>query len=309
MDEHDTNDEQAPEQNGAPPPKPPIAPSADVSQRQPAASDAPASEQDDYEAANKETADYSHVLSVVGEPKPRKSRHWFVVILLLLLIGGGAADWWFFIRQKPAPPQTQTTQGQQQASNSDANQAPATKKYDSSEFDLTFSYPETWKVDDTQPGRLKVVSPALQLTDATGQQQTGQVVVNLQKKDAADLGAFKQGDAIAVLNSKKVSYTQPTSTQRKATYISYLQYAATTTRGALDSMYVTGDYGYKYGQLIPQADIVQADPLITVTFFKCADEKCANKTKPTPMSLQSSSWQADPTAKQLMTMLQSLQVK
>lgn len=302
MDGRDANDEHAPELT--PVEKPRVAPSADALQGQ-SAPESQSDEEQDYAVANKETADYSHVLSVVGEPKPRKSRHWFLVIIVLLLVGGGAADWWFFIRQKPAPAKPTAARSQQAPSQDQSTTG--TKHYDSSDFDLAFDYPEKWPVSDKGDGKLTVTSPAMQLTDATGQPQTGEVVVGIQKKDAADFSAFKQGSAVAVLDSQKVNYTKPTSTQRKSTYISYLQYAATATHGALDSVYITGDFGYKYGQNIPESDLLKLDPLITVRFYACTGAKCSGK--PTPLSIQSSSWPKDATAKQLMTMLQSLQVR
>jgi hypothetical protein len=106
-----------------------------------------------------------------------------------------------------------------------------------------------------------------------------------------------------VLDSDKVAYTKPTQNQRANTYLSYLQYAATTTNGALDSIYITGDNGYKKGQDVPQADIIGVDPLVTISFVSCADTACAS---PKPLSITASSWQASALAKTAKAMLQSL---
>jgi hypothetical protein len=265
----------------------------------------PTNEEQDYVAAGKSTEeDFSQFIPPIGkQPKRHGKRALIFWIILLLLAAGGAVDWWLLKHpdtKKPA--QAPTTQSKPKSATTSA-----TKHYESTGFDLAFDYPENWTVTDSGDGKLKVSSPAMQLTDATGQAQNGQIVLNIQNKDSADLGAFKTGSAVAVLDSEKIDYTKPSTTQRKSTYISYLQYANTTTMGALDSIYVTGDFGYQRKQTIPETDILKVDPLIAVMFLKCADQKCSGK--PTEMSVQSTTWNADANAKLVMNTLKSLEVK
>jgi hypothetical protein len=116
---------------------------------------------------------------------------------------------------------------------------------------------------------------------------------------------FDAGNAVAVRDSEKVSYTKPTPSQRAQTYLSFVQYAATTTHGALDGIYITGNVGYKKTQPIPKTDVAARDPIVGITFVKCANDACSGAV-PTPLSIKASEWDNNSFKAPIKTMLTSL---
>jgi len=216
-----------------------------------------------------------------------------------LLLLGGAAYWKFGMsKSKPAPSKTTTKQSQQTPS---APKSEPTKQYTSTNFNLSFSYPETWTVTDTGNGQLTVVSPATALSGADGQTMTGQITMTIRAKGQG-LTAFDKGNGTAVMDSQKVSYSNPTSSQRAQTYLTYVQYPATKAAGALDAVFITGDFGYKKDQAVPQVDLAQIDPLVMVTFAKCTDNACSASA---PTNIAGVSWTGT-TSSATETMLKSL---
>jgi cytoskeletal protein RodZ len=146
-----------------------------------------------------------------------------IIIALLIIIIVSGAVYWFFIKAKPVakktPSKTSSSQSQKPASTPKASQSTSngqidssTKHYDSSSFKLGFDYPADWTVSDPGAGILTVTSPALQLTDTSGQSVTGQVVMTIRDKNQL-LPEFDKGSAAAVLKSVQITYTKPTGTQ------------------------------------------------------------------------------------------------
>ncbi|HEY1835716.1 MAG TPA: PsbP-related protein [Candidatus Saccharimonadales bacterium] len=268
------------------------------------ANQVPEHEADDYEAASHSTADYAKFM-----PELRPKKKWprvvgWTLLGIVILAALGAGGYWLANR-KPAP---KPAQSQQNANSQTSNKiTTTTKPYTSNDLNLSFNYPENWTVADTGNGKLTVTSPAMQLTDASGQTQTGKVVMTIQNENSADFSAFKAGNAVAVMTSEKVAYTNPASDQRADTYISFLQYAATTTNGALDGVYITGNAGYQKGQAIPEVDIAKVDPVVTVTFAKCANASCTGNA--TPLSVSSEMWSNSGFSAPIETMLKSLAIQ
>ena len=75
----------------------------------------------------------------------------------------------------------------------------------------------------------------------------------------------------------------------------------------LNALFVTGDNGYQVGQAIPLADVVKGNPLISVTFLTCASDDCSTGT-PTPLTLQTSSWQSASFSAQVVKLLELIQL-
>jgi hypothetical protein len=234
------------------------------------------------------------------KPKKHTGRKVFIILLIIVVLAAaGAAAYLLFIKPKPVA-KAPATPSNTAAANSTA--AVTTKHYDSTNFSLGIDYPSTWIVADADGVKLTVKSPLENLPAASGTTQSGEIVMTIQNKQTS-LPDFAKGSATAVLNSDNVAYTKPTTNQRANTNLSYLQYAATTTAGALDGIYITGNNGYQKGQDVPQVDITGVDPLVTVTFVSCTDSSCA---APKPLSLEAASWQKNALAAPVKAMLQSL---
>jgi hypothetical protein len=232
--------------------------------------------------------------------KKQRNPIWnYLIILLIIAVLAGTA-YLLFLKPKPAADkQAPAPQAQ-----SNGQFSAKTTHYDSANFTLGFDYPQNWTLTDTAgSGRLSVVSPAVSLKDANGQQVTGQIIMSIRDK-TQKLTEFDKGNANATQDSEKIAYTNPTQTQRGSTYISFLQYASSST--GLDGIYVTGDSGYQKGQDIPLIDISKVDPVISITFLKCADSKCSGSG--TPLSIDKSVWADASFSGSLKKMLQSLSI-
>lgn len=246
-----------------------------------------------------------HYLRQIVPPKKPSKAKWVVLVLAILVVGvGGYWGYNKFLAKEAAPTTVQKTTIPDKTTTPTA--AAATKTYESTAMGLTFAYPETWTVNEATGNKVITASSPLQdLKTADGQTTKGKIVLTIAPK-GQNLTAFASGDAVAVRDSAKTSYSNPNSTQRAATYLSFLQYNSTTTKGALDAVAVTGDYGYQKFQTIPKTDIATIDPLLMITFIKCSDEKCANAT---PLSIPATMWDTTTFSKPLATMLTSLHIQ
>ncbi len=276
-------------------------------------------EQDIFEAASHATdsTEYSQYMPL---RKPKKKWPKVVGLVLLGLIvlaavgAGGFVLAKHFSSSKPAAQtnskakqqNTQASSGSQPQTQPQTQATTTTKQYTSTNLKLSFSYPDKWVVVDSGGGKLTVTSPSTQLTGADGQTQTGEIIMQVENQASADMSAFKTGSAVAVLPSQKIAYSNPTGTQRANTYLSFLQYAATTTHGALDGVYITGNLGYTKGQTIPESDVAKVDPLVRVVFVKCSDTKCSSTT---PLSISSDAWNDSSFNGPIVTMLKSLAIQ
>lgn len=295
MQHMDGNKIGGPVEPGTPNPHPPQQPHTDT-------------EQDDLEEAAAESN--IDITQFMPQLKPKRTwlrvLGWVILILIILgLVGGGA--YYYMHHKKAAAPATSSQQSGTSNNTQQAAPKVPTKQYTSSNFNLSFNYPQDWVVTDTGGGKLTVTSSTMQLTDASGQSQKGIVVMTIQNENAADFSMFKTGSAVAVLNSQKIAYSNPTPTQRANTYISFLQYAATTTHGGLDSINVTGDLGYQKDQTIPETDIQKVSPVITVTFLQCASDACAGTPK--AMTISSTMWNSQSFSAPITTMIESLSLQ
>jgi len=263
-------------------------------------------EQEASDALRAEHLDYMrHVTSTNAKPK----RIWLrVLIVVTLIVAVVLAVYLVFFpnifesKKKVSAPTVKTTQT---TPTQNANAPIKTKHYDSTNFGLGFDYPQDWTVADVT-GKLTVTSPAMQLATTANETITGQVIVTIQPKQAT-LDVFKQGNATAVIDSQKITYTKPTASQRAQTYLSFLNYASSADTG-IDGVYVTGDYGYQKDQAIPQVDIAKVDPLIMVTFVKCSSSACNGPT--TAATLAPTAWSDTAVlTKDVLTTLTSLAVQ
>ncbi len=239
----------------------------------------------------------------------RQLLRFFGWLLLIVVLTSGAAAGVWFLWLKEEKPIISTNNSQQ--NKMDAPSPPSAKTvdpvdtYSSSRLFLLFDHPKNWKV--SEDNKIMAVSPPTKLKTAGGLTQTGEIVLTIRSAQTS-LPDFKAGNPTAVIESEKINYARPTQAQRAATYISFLSYAGAVSKG-LDGVYVSGDNGYLADQLVPMADIIKANPLITVTFQSCPEVTCAANSARTPLTIATSSWKDDKLAKPIKAMLQSLVVE
>ncbi|HEY5667565.1 MAG TPA: hypothetical protein VIR03_00205, partial [Candidatus Saccharimonadales bacterium] len=181
-----------------------------------------------------------------------------------------------------------------------------TKNHSSPDFNLSFDYPADWTVIDTLgSGVITARSPALQLKDAQSRNFTGQIVLTMRSKQLP-LPEFDKGNAAAIRVSEKIAYSKPGASQRGSTYISFLNYASSAEL-TLDGIYITGDVGYQKSQAIPRADIVPIDPVVSISFVKCASGSC--NTEGTAIGIAPAMWDDAAFSGPLKKVLQSLVIR
>lgn len=229
-----------------------------------------------------------------------------IIFILLVLILAAAAVYWFGFKENKQAANSSASSNKQSSGQAASSASQSTTHYDSPNFNLSFDYPSTWKVKDEGGGELTVTSPPMSMTDSLNQSTTGKIVMTIRSK-ARPLTEFGDGNAIAIRQSDKITYTKPTSTQRHNTYISFVNYANGTDATGMDGVYVTGDYGYKANQDVLKTDFAKVDPRISITFQECNTAKCAGKT--TPLTINASSWDNSDFSDPLLAMLESLAIE
>lgn len=251
----------------------------------------------------------AYLQGLMPKKKPRRwpKRLAWALAILLVIAGGAAAGWWFVLRDgKSGDSQTsqaaggnavQSAQPDQAGQDNSPDKAVVTKQYESSNFGLALEYPQSWTLSDATTG-LTITSPSMQLPAAAGGKQTGKIIFSIQSKSTA-LTGFGKGNATAVQDSEKISYKQPSQTQRAQTYVSFLSYAG-ASHGGLDAIYVTGDNGYQKDQAIPEVDVAKGDPHIMVGF---------QDDKGQPLTVTAEAWQSATIKTPVKTILTSIVVQ
>lgn len=226
-----------------------------------------------------------------------------VLVVVAALVVGGL---WFLKHHKSSKPVAapKATSTSSQANPSGIAIATKTTHYDSTNYALGVDYPTDWTVNDTAGSKLAITSPALQLQDSNKQTFAGQIVFTVQSRQTS-LPLFAPGHAVAAMASQKLTYKSPTPNQRAQTYLTYVNYSGGSS--TIDALYITGDNGYTVTQGIPEGDMTKDDPLVSISFLKCADTAC--KTPGTATSISAGDWQNSSLSKPLISLLQSLVIE
>lgn len=257
---------------------------------------------DDYKAASKdahESVDYKQYMPKLKSE--RKALHRLgkaIAVLLVVAILGLAA---YYIGSKYNAPTTKTSKKTSTTAKT-AVKAP-TQTYTSNYQNLTFVYPNDWKVSETTD-TITATSPVMQLTSYARQTVTGQVVFRVRAHGAA-LNEFNAGSAMAAIDSQIIAYASPAAGQRGSTYISFLNYAD-SKGGGIDGIYITGNAGYKTGQYVPKTDVQAIDPVISITFDKCSNKTCDGSVS--PLTIAANSWSSKQFSNPLLAILESLTI-
>ncbi len=201
----------------------------------------------------------------------------------------------------PAPTKQQTSTPSTSPATQPTPNIPSTS-YTSVNFSTTFNYPSSWTIVDSGSAPLSVTSPTMQLKAANGSSVLGQVVLTLANKGTMPSAFGTQ--SVAVMTSQKITFTQPSTTQAAASYISFIQYPSTVTPGGMDAIYLSGNYGYQKDQTIPASDLASVDPLVYVSFYSCASSQCP-VTSRQPLTLASTDWNDNSFSAPILIMLDS----
>ena len=234
-----------------------------------------------------------------------KSSTWWVWLIVVLVIGAAFVLAAAYFGNK-AKPSAHTNPKPAASTSPPAKQTPPpaipTTPYSTSTFGMSFNYPTSWKVVDSGSAGVSVTSPVMTLTAADGQPQLGQISMNILKQGSLPAGFTTT--SVAVLLSQKVNYSNPSTSQAAATYLSFVQYPSTNIKGGLDGIYVTGNYGYQKDQDIPASNVTSIDPLIYFNFYACTSSACPLQTRQA-LTVAASDWHNPDFSGPILTMVKS----
>ena len=239
---------------------------------------------------------------------PKKSNKWLWLVLavvVVLVLGGGTA--YVMLKSKTTKPKSGSSLIKKAVASKPTNVQPTapvipTNSHTSAAYGATFNYPSSWTVVDSGSAPLTVTSPVMNLISANGQTVLGQIVLTM-----ANMGYLPTAfgpQSVAVLGSQKIVFSNASTAQAADTYISFVQYPATTIRGGLDGIYVSGNYGYQKFQNIPASNITTVNPFIAVTFLACASPSCPTTTRQ-PLTIAASDWSNQSFSAPILVMLKS----
>ncbi len=219
--------------------------------------------------------DFSYVNTNTNNKPPKKNNSlWYLIagfVVVLVLVGAGI----FIAKKYTHSNKTNKITNKQTTATKPSSTITSSKlaSYTSTVFNFKVSYPNNWTVATQGNTSVSISSPETSLTADTGNKVNGMVVLSVFNKGQipASFGSY----SVAVLNSQDINFTKPTAAQAAQTYISFIQYPATTVKGGLDAIYVTGNNGFVKDDAITTAIVGQVDPLIVVNFEQCSSKDCS----------------------------------
>lgn len=174
--------------------------------------------------------------------------------------------------------------------------------YSSVYYNLTLNLPNGWSVINDNKLSLSVVSPVQDLIDTSNNKVNGRIFLSITPTGQVPSGLDGK-DALEVIESLKVSYTQPTSSQLAQSYISLVQYQSTIQPNGLDGIFVTGNSGYTQSQIVPFSRLKSLNPTIVIYFQSCSDSKCS---KANNLTINDSMWNNSDFQNTIINLIKSL---
>ena len=231
--------------------------------------------------------DFSYINTKDKLPKKADNKIWLIVVgvIVLVLLAGGAYLYGQHTKSKPTTKSSHVSSSQKVTTPKSTTPTVKLTSYTSTPFNLTVNYPTTWTVASLGNTSMTITSPVTSLVADNGKTVSGKTVLTVFNQGQLPTGFGT--DSVAVLNSQNITFTSPTSSQAAQSYISFVQYPATTITGGLDAIYVTGNNGYMKDQNIPPTDVNKVNPLVIVTFMQCQNSAC---TSLLPLTISSTMW-------------------
>jgi hypothetical protein len=249
--------------------------------------------------------DFSYI-NTQNRPHKKSGRAglWIVSgVVVLVILGAGAFLYGHYTKDK-------TTKSNETKSHKTVTAPKSTTtapnitltNYSSSVFNLTVNYPNTWTIAASGSTSMTITSPETAMTADTGKAVEGKTIVTVVNQ--GQIPAGYGSSSVAVLNSQDINFSKPTSSQAAQTYISFMQYPATTVKGGLDAIYMTGNNGYLKGDVVPSSIVGQVSPLVIVSFEQCSNQTC---TSPVALTISSTMWNSSAFSTPILDILKSFE--
>ncbi|MDB5164013.1 MAG: hypothetical protein JWS12_631 [Candidatus Saccharibacteria bacterium] len=230
------------------------------------------------------------------------------LLVLILLAGGGYGGYkfWWSKRNKPAvtptaAKSTASSPAPSTAKTSDVPDVTGTKKYTNAALSLTLNYPSTWTATDGTDGGVRFVSPDFTYKTTNKGTLTGNFRIYI-RQGARPPDSKYIGRGVAIQPSEQLTYTQPTSSQRKQTYVSFF---GLDTADNFAYFFVAGNFNLKKDDTLGPNYGKEADTYIISGGYSAKDlvDDMATNTVPT------TSFQTTKAYKQAIDIIKSLQLQ
>lgn len=236
-----------------------------------------------------------------------------VVAVLVNVVMVGSSGYLFSVTKKSAanPDQASSktnvalTQNQSTDKTTAKPEEPKIVHYSSEPLKLEFDYPSDWRIEsDPSNKNIHLSSPLIKLNLADGSSAQAKVVIVIDEKYPGQLPYIVDNEARIVDNSQVITYSNPTTVQRKETNLSFskVSSAKVLTDSGISSLFISGNYAYKKGELVSSKKYTGTNPFISVYASACLDSSCDlfSAAEITPDTYKNS-----PTFQQVKTLLAS----
>lgn len=181
----------------------------------------------------------------------------------------------------------------------------STLHYVSKPLNLEFDYPVDWRIEGSADDKSLSLSSAPFSINADGKSWQGVIELSIEDPKAyGDFSFFSDTDVITA-DSEVLTYTSPTSFQRKTSHVSFEGSAPTPDFPAETGfIFITGNLSYKQGQLLSSQNYKSIDPHIYAYFNPCHFQVGCQAF--TNVAITSDEWHTNPEFVKLRTLLASL---
>ncbi len=278
-------------------------------------------DQYDDEQPDSEENRLAYMRSVV--PPTESTRKWPLIIIaclvvLAILAGGG----YYTLKQHHMQAAKSVTRGNKTEATKTGGTSTAPKasqsvsgtnnQYVSNGNDLNFTLtmPTGWTAvpasdDNTTDQPITITSPATTIIDASGTSTSGKVVISI-RPVSSSISELASGTATAALASTQFAYTNPTSSQYKYPYLTYIDLTAGANPSQqFQEVLISGTTQFAQNQAIT-ASSLSVDPIISASFYRCFTTECTG-TGQIPLGITSNTWQSNELFVQTLSAFESMQ--
>lgn len=246
-------------------------------------------------------------------PATKVKRHilrWSMMVLLVVgNVGMASASGYVLTRPKSGPIASIGPKKEAAVSSNTSNKPTPiasdikTLHYTAKTLNLEFDYPVDWSVSSYGDNKsINISSSKFRYKASSGKITEAQIKFDIVTRDSGDYYGIFGDDNLIAAASEKVVYTNPSSAQRKETYLSFVggnQVDADST-----TVLVTGNFSYKVGQKLSDQNYKSIDPRISLYASACFTKCQALITAPIPLNI----WHNDPNFQKAQELIKSFRI-
>lgn len=235
------------------------------------------------------------------DPKPKSKKVLVIVVVIVVLMAAGIGAW-LVLGKDSGSNSNQSTQATEPAptSKTEMPSTTNTKTYTNDRMRLSINYPDNWTVTE-EDNAARIESPDFTYNTTDKGEVTGNFRIYIrQGAQAADSTYIGKG--VAILPSEKFVYSQPTTNQRKDTFLSSF---GLTTENNFAFFLIAGNFELKKGETLGPNYGKEPDTYIIGGGYSSKDMKDGLETNLVPVD----EYQESTAYKQAVEALKTIQIK